>query len=59
MNSVTVVDGGTQIVFDLSGFDAGEKLVFAVDADEAQYVDGSNVDANSLVEGAGVSAVAS
>ena len=52
MNSVTVVDGGSQIVFDLTGFDAGEKLVFSVDADEAQFIDGSDVDANSLVEGA-------
>jgi serine-aspartate repeat-containing protein C/D/E len=52
INSVTVVDGGSQIVFDLSGFDAGEKLVLSVDADEAQYVDGTDVDSNSLVEGA-------
>jgi serine-aspartate repeat-containing protein C/D/E len=51
VNGVTVVDGGTQIIFDLSGFDAGEKLVFSVDVDEAQYVDGPNVDSNSLVEG--------
>src|SRR6478735_8687930 len=51
VNSVTVVDGGSQINFDLSGFDAGEKLVFSIDADEAQYVDGPNVDSNSLVEG--------
>jgi SdrD B-like domain len=52
VNGVTVVDGGMQIKFDLSGFDAGEKLIFSVDADEAQFVDGPNVDANSLVEGA-------
>ena len=52
VNSVTVVDGGSQIVFDLSGFDAGEKLVFSVDADEAQFIDGNDVDVNSLVEGA-------
>ena len=52
VNSVTVVDGGTKIVFDLTGFDAGEKLVFSIDADEAQYVDGPVVDSNSLVEGA-------
>jgi serine-aspartate repeat-containing protein C/D/E len=52
VNSATVTDGGSQIIFDLSGFDAGEKLVLSVDADEAQYVDGSNVDTNSLVEGA-------
>src|SRR4029079_1173699 len=51
VNGVTVVDGGSQIVFDLSGFDSGEKLVFSVDADEAQFVDGPNVDTNSLVEG--------
>ncbi len=52
VNSVTVVDGGTRIVFDLTGFDAGEKLVFSIDADEAQYVEGDIVDTNSLVEGA-------
>jgi protocatechuate 3,4-dioxygenase beta subunit len=49
---VSVVDGGSQIVFDLSGFDAGEKLVFSVDADEVQFIDGDDVDVNSLVEGA-------
>ena len=52
VNSVTVADGGSQIVFDLSGFDAGEKLVLAVDVDEAQFVNGDDVDTNSLVEGA-------
>jgi serine-aspartate repeat-containing protein C/D/E len=52
INGVTVVDGGSQIVFDLTGFDAGEKIVLSIDADEAQYVSGSDVDANSLVEGA-------
>ncbi len=55
VNSVTVTDGGSQIVFTFSGFDAGEKLVFSVDADEAQYVGPDvpgGVDANSLVEGA-------
>ncbi|MCI0332504.1 MAG: hypothetical protein L0228_04700 [Planctomycetes bacterium] len=52
VNSVTVVDGGSQIVFDLTGFDAGEKLVFSLDADEAQFIEGDNIEANSLVEGA-------
>ncbi len=62
VNNVAVVDGGSQIVFDLSGFDAGEKLVLSVDADEAQFIqanagaDGqitpNEVDVNSLVEGA-------
>ena len=52
VNGVTVVDGGSQIVFDLSGFDAGEKLIFSIDADEVQFIDGDTVEANSLVEGA-------
>jgi protocatechuate 3,4-dioxygenase beta subunit len=52
VNSVSVVDGGSQIVFNLSGFGAGEKLVLSVDADEAQFVAGNDVDTNSLVEGA-------
>lgn len=59
-----VVDGGSQIVFHLSGFDAGEKLVFSVDVDEIQFVeaggisptgellDASKIDTNSVVEGA-------
>jgi protocatechuate 3,4-dioxygenase beta subunit len=52
VSSVTVVDGGSQIVFNLSGFDAGEKLVVSVDADEAQFINGTSIDVNSLVEGA-------
>ena len=52
VNSVAVVDGGSQIVFTFSGFDAGEKLEFSLDADEAQFVGGGDVDTNSLVEGA-------
>jgi serine-aspartate repeat-containing protein C/D/E len=52
VTSVAVVDGGTQIVFTFSGFDAGEKFEFSLDADEAQYVAGDEVDSNALVEGA-------
>ncbi|MEX2316840.1 MAG: SdrD B-like domain-containing protein [Pirellulales bacterium] len=55
VNRVSYVDGGSQIVFDLTGFDAGEKLVFAVDADEAQFITAGppqTVDVNPLVEGA-------
>jgi protocatechuate 3,4-dioxygenase beta subunit len=62
VDSVSVTDGGSQIVFTFSGFDAGEKLVFNIDADEAQFVepgavvngqvvDVNGVDVNSLVEG--------
>lgn len=49
----TVVDGGSQIVFDLSGFKAGMKLVFSIDTDEIQYLDPTTGtwDSNALVEG--------
>src|SRR5690606_39074446 len=63
VTGVTVVDGGTQIVINFSGFDAGEVLRISLDADEVQFVepgaivDGEvvnpgGVDVNSLVEGA-------
>ncbi|MEX2111821.1 MAG: SdrD B-like domain-containing protein [Pirellulales bacterium] len=46
-----VVDGGMRMVINLSGFDAGEKLVISIDVDESQFVDGSEIDTNSVVEG--------
>jgi len=49
--STEVVDGGTQLVINLSGFEAGETLVLSVDVDEAQYVNGSTIDTNAVVEG--------
>ena len=52
VTSVAVVDGGTKIEFTFSGFDAGEIFSFSLDADEAQFVGGSDVDTNALVEGA-------
>ncbi|HEY4234427.1 MAG TPA: hypothetical protein VGM76_13425, partial [Lacipirellulaceae bacterium] len=62
VDHVSVVDGGSQIVFNLKNFTAGDKLVFSIDVDEAQFVntgavvngqlvDPSQVDTNSLVEG--------
>ncbi len=51
ITSMTVVDGGSQIIFTFSGFEAGEKFAFTLDADEAQFVDGASVDVNSIVEG--------
>ncbi|MEO1495700.1 MAG: SdrD B-like domain-containing protein [Planctomycetota bacterium] len=51
VTSVSVADGGSQVVFTFSGFDAGEKLVFSADVDEAQFVDGATIDTNALVEG--------
>jgi len=54
VKSATVVDGGTQIVFELEGFDIGEKLIFTIDADETQFVDPvtGEMDENAIVEGA-------
>jgi serine-aspartate repeat-containing protein C/D/E len=51
VNSVAVVDGGSQIIFTFTGFDAGEIFEFSLDADEAQFVQGQTVDSNALVEG--------
>ena len=50
--SVAVVDGGTEIVFTFSGFEAGESLKFSIDADELQFADPAGDSVNSLVEGA-------
>ncbi len=44
--SFTVVDGGTRLLIQATGWDAGETLVFSVDVDEQDDT------ANSLVEGA-------
>ncbi|MEM6331529.1 MAG: SdrD B-like domain-containing protein, partial [Planctomycetota bacterium] len=54
VTSVTVVDGGTTIVFDFVGFEAGETLVFSIDVDEFQAINPvtNEPTANSLVEGA-------
>src|SRR5215213_3449238 len=51
--STSVVDGGSRLVIDLAGFDAGEKLIFSIDADECQFVDPDTgeLDVNALVEG--------
>jgi len=50
--AVTVVDGGTQIAFDLQGFNAGEKLVFSIDVDETSFVPASGlIESTSVVEG--------
>ncbi len=49
ITGVTVVDGGMSIVFDLAGFDAGEKLVFSIDVDEIGSA--SRGTSNALAEG--------
>ena len=43
---VSVVDGGTQLVLDFTGFDAGEKFVFTIDVDEQGFIG-----ANAVAEG--------
>ena len=48
-----VVDGGQQLVINLQGFTAGDKLIFSIDVDETQFVDpeDGSVDVNAVVEG--------
>ncbi|MCA9238726.1 MAG: carboxypeptidase regulatory-like domain-containing protein, partial [Planctomycetales bacterium] len=54
VTGVSVNDGGTLVVIDLAGFEAGETLVFSVDVDEYQGDDPETglPFYNSLVEGA-------
>ncbi|QDU57454.1 SdrD B-like domain-containing protein [Aeoliella mucimassa] len=52
IDSVSVTDGGTDIVITFSGFEAGESLKFSVDVDELQFADPEGDSVNSLVEGA-------
>ncbi|HTM55716.1 MAG TPA: SdrD B-like domain-containing protein, partial [Pirellulales bacterium] len=49
--STQVVDGGMQMVINLSGFEAGEKLQLSIDVDEFQFVDGDDIDMNAVAEG--------
>jgi serine-aspartate repeat-containing protein C/D/E len=46
-----VADGGTSLVFEFRGFNAGEKLVFSVDVDEVQDFDPAVTDINQINEG--------
>ncbi len=45
--SAQVADGGTTLVLNFQGFDAGEKLVFSIDVDEQGFLS-----ANAVAEGA-------
>jgi serine-aspartate repeat-containing protein C/D/E len=53
IDSVTwhVEDGGTLLVFEFVGFNAGEKLVFSIDVDEVQDFDPAVTDINLINEG--------
>ncbi|MGW8257581.1 MAG: hypothetical protein ACWGMZ_08860, partial [Thermoguttaceae bacterium] len=44
--NVSVSDGGTELVLDFTGFDAGEKFVFTIDVDEVGFLG-----ANAVAEG--------
>jgi protocatechuate 3,4-dioxygenase beta subunit len=46
-----VTDGGTSLVFEFRGFQAGEKLVFSIDVDEVQEYDPGETDVNRINEG--------
>ncbi len=54
VNSTTVVDGGSQIVFTFSGFQAGMKLRFSIDADEIQFVEAGAVVNGQIVDPSGI-----
>ncbi len=47
----TVEDGGTQLVLNFKGFNAGEKVRFSIDVDEIQDYDPSITDLNLINEG--------
>ncbi len=47
----TVEDGGTQLVLNLKGFNAGEKLRFSIDVDEVQDFDPTITDQALINEG--------
>ncbi|MEN6452324.1 MAG: SdrD B-like domain-containing protein [Thermoguttaceae bacterium] len=47
ITGTSVANGGTQLVISLSGFTAGDKLVFSIDVDE-----NGNLEANAVAEGA-------
>jgi protocatechuate 3,4-dioxygenase beta subunit len=50
VTSFEVIDGGTQLVINLSGFEAGEELIFSIDVDEyGETRDGLNW--NAIAEG--------
>ena len=46
----TVEDGGLLLVLDLTGFHAGDKLVFTIDVDEVQGFDPAEVDFEAINE---------
>jgi serine-aspartate repeat-containing protein C/D/E len=49
--SFDLVDGGTKLVFNFTGFEAGEKLVFSVDVDEVQDFDPAITNLDLINEG--------
>jgi serine-aspartate repeat-containing protein C/D/E len=44
----TVIDGTTDLIIDFTDFDAGERVVFTVDVDEAQHFDPSETDLDAI-----------
>ncbi|MDA1053286.1 MAG: carboxypeptidase regulatory-like domain-containing protein [Planctomycetota bacterium] len=49
--SATVADGGSQLVLDFVGFQAGDKLVFSIDVDEVEDYDPLETDLALINEG--------
>ena len=49
--NVSVADGGTTLVFDFTGFDAGDRLIFQVDVDEQGFIGPNAVAEGNEFEG--------
>jgi len=52
ITNISVVDGGTQLILDFSGFDAGEQLVFSIDVDEQGFLQPNSIAEGREFEGA-------
>jgi len=49
--TATIADGGTQLVLDFVGFQAGDKLVFSIDVDEVEDYDPLETDPSIINDG--------
>ncbi|MBX3411676.1 MAG: hypothetical protein KF708_03070 [Pirellulales bacterium] len=52
ITNISVTDGGTQLVLDFSGFDAGELLIFSIDVDEQGFLQPNSIAEGREFEGA-------
>lgn len=55
--SVSVADGGTKLILDFTGFDAGERFIFTIDVDEMGFLGPNAVAEGNEFEGSRLTAV--